>query len=235
MKTKPNCCAVIVAAGNSERMALGFSKQFIPLCGVPVIARTLSAFDAADLIDCVVVVCREEDFAALQLCIEKFQFKKINAVVQGGATRQESVAAGIAAAPEDASYFAIHDGARALITPDEINSVVEDCFECGASALAAPVKDTIKIIGKNNYVVSTPERSSLWAVQTPQVFERGIYQTAMQQAQKDGTDYTDDCQLVEHMGVRVHLCKGEYTNIKLTTKEDICFAEAIVKSREGEI
>lgn len=235
MKTKPDCCAVIVAAGNSERMALGFSKQFIPINGVPAIARTLSAFDAADVIQGVVVVCREEDFAELRNCIEKFQLKKIIAIVCGGTTRQESVAAGIAAAPENTAYFAIHDGARALITPAEIDSVVEDGFECGASALAVPIKDTIKIIGKNNYVVSTPERSSLWAVQTPQVFERELYQAAMQQAQKDGTDYTDDCQLVEHLGVRVHLCKGAYTNIKLTTKEDICFAEAIVKGREDEI
>lgn len=234
MSTKSYCCAIIVAAGNSERMALGYSKQFIPICGVPVIARTISAFDAAELIRNVVVVCREEDFADLQRCIEKYQIKKIIAVVSGGATRQESVAAGIAAVPVHAAYYAIHDGARALITPAEINSAVEDCFECGATALAVPVKDTIKIIGKNNFVISTPDRSGLWTVQTPQVFERGLYKTAMEQAQIDGADFTDDCQLVEHLGVKVHLCKGEYTNIKITTREDIYFAEAIVKSRENE-
>ncbi len=234
MGINPNCCAIIVAAGKSERMALGFSKQFIPLCGVPAIMRTLSAFDASELIHCIIVVCRKEDFFQLEHYVKKYKIKKIISVVEGGATRQQSVAAGICAAPKDVDYFAIHDGARALVTPTEINSAVEDCFQCSASALAVPVKDTIKIIGINNFVVSTPKRSVLWSVQTPQVFERRLYQTAMEQAQSDGVDYTDDCQLVEHMGIRVHLCKGEYTNIKLTTKEDICFAEAILKSREDE-
>lgn len=234
MGINPNCCAIIVAAGKSERMALGFSKQFILLGGVPVLVRTLSAFEAADLIHGVIVVCRKEDFEELEHCVKTYKLKKVIAWVEGGATRQKSVAAGICAAPKEATYFAIHDGARALITPAEIDTAVEDCFQCGASALAVPVKDTIKIIGKNNYVASTPERNRIWLVQTPQVFERGIYQTAMEQAQSDHADYTDDCQLVEHMGIRVHLCKGEYTNIKLTTREDICFAQAIVKNREGE-
>ena len=229
-----NCCAIVVAAGRSERMALGFSKQFIPLCGVPSIVRTLFAFDAADLIHSVVVVCRKEDFPELEHCVKIFKLKKVITWVEGGESRQQSVAAGVSAAPKDAAYFAIHDGARALITPVEINTVVEDCFQCGASALAVPVKDTIKIVGKNNYVVSTLERTALWSVQTPQVFERVLYLTAMERAQSDGDDYTDDCQLVEHMGIRVHLCKGEYTNIKLTTSEDIHTAEAILIDREGE-
>ena len=233
MRINPDCCAIIVAAGRSERMALGSSKQFIPLCGVPSIVRTLSAFDAADLIHSVVVVCRKDDFAELEHCVRNFKLKKVIAWVEGGESRQQSVAAGILAAPKDATYFAIHDGARALITPVEINTAVEDCYQCGASALAVPVKDTIKIIGKNNYVVSTPERASLWSVQTPQVFERVLYLTAMEQARSDGADYTDDCQLVEHTGTRVHLCKGEYTNIKLTTSEDVHLAEAILRDREG--
>lgn len=234
MGINPNCCAIVVAAGRSERMALGFSKQFIPLCGVPSIVRTLSALDATDLIHSIIVVCRKEDFAELEHCVKTFKLKKVIAWVEGGESRQQSVAAGISAAPKDAAYFAIHDGARALITPVEISSVVEDCFQCGASALAVPVKDTIKIIGKNNYVVSTPERATLWSVQTPQVFERVLYLTAMDQARSDGADYTDDCQLVEHIGIRVHLCKGKYTNIKLTTSEDIHTAEAILIDREGE-
>lgn len=232
MGRKPHCCAVIVAAGSSTRMALGFSKQFVPLCGTPAIVRTLSAFSSAELIQSIVVVCREEDIAQVGNEIQKYRIKKVTAIVEGGATRQRSVAAGISAAPENAAYFAVHDGARALITPEEINASVEDAYECGASALAVPVKDTIKIIGKNHYVVSTPERSALWAVQTPQVFERELYRRAMKQALADGGDYTDDCQLVEHTGVKVHLCMGTYTNIKLTTMEDVEIAQAILKSRE---
>jgi 2-C-methyl-D-erythritol 4-phosphate cytidylyltransferase len=232
MNIKPNCCAVVVAAGNSERMALGYSKQFIPLCGVPAIIRTLSAFEAADFIHSVIVVGRENDFDELKRYIKEFRLEKVAAIVNGGATRQQSVAAGIAAVPEDAEYFAIHDGARALITPEEINLVVQDGFEHRASSLAVPVKDTIKLVDKKAYVLETPDRSSIWAVQTPQVFERRLYQTAMDQAQTSGANYTDDCQLIENLGVRVHMCKGEYTNIKITTREDICYAEAIVKCRE---
>ncbi|MBW7573609.1 2-C-methyl-D-erythritol 4-phosphate cytidylyltransferase [Caproiciproducens faecalis] len=234
MGLKPHCCAVVVAAGNSTRMALGFSKQFVSLCGVPAIVHTLSAFDAAELIQCTVVVCRKEDIDQIQHEIQEYKIQKVTAITEGGTTRQQSVAAGISAAPDDAAYFAIHDGARALITPEEINVSVEDAFECGASALAVPVKDTIKIVGKNNYIVSTPERSTMWAVQTPQVFERGLYLRAMKQADKDGGDYTDDCQLVEHIGVKVHLCMGTYKNIKLTTVEDLEIAQAVLKSREVE-
>lgn len=235
MANRPSCCAIIVAAGNSTRMALGYSKQFVPLCGIPAIARTLAAFDAADLIDTTVVVCRNEDIDEIKKCIIKYNYKKIIAIVSGGDTRQQSVMAGIAAAPQDSSYFAIHDGARALVTTDEINASVEDGFQYHASALAVPVKDTIKIIDGNGFVVSTPNRSLLWAVQTPQVFERSIYQAALAQAQKDGADYTDDCQLAEHNGVSVHLCQGEYTNIKLTTAEDIGLAEMIIKKSEGKV
>ncbi len=233
MKTKSNCCGIIVAAGNSTRMALGFSKQFLLLCGIPAIVRTLSAFDAASRIDSVVVVCRGEDISELQEYIQKYNIKKVMAVVSGGSTRQQSVAAGILAAPGETAYFAIHDGARALITPEEIDGAVEDGIRFGASALAVPVKDTIKLVDEEGFVSSTPQRSALWAVQTPQVFERGIYLAAMAQAEKDGADYTDDCQLAEKSGARVHLCQGKYTNLKLTTGDDIILAETIIKNREG--
>lgn len=226
-----NCCAIIVAAGESTRMALGFSKQFVPLCGVPAIVHTLFAFDAAEMIQSVIVVCRQEDMPEMKDFIEKYKIRKVIFIVEGGATRQQSVAAGVKAAPEDAAFFAIHDGARSLITAEEIDASVKDGIRCGASALAVPAKDTIKITGKDNYVISTPERSTLWAVQTPQVFERKLYLNAMEQARKDRADYTDDCQLVEHIGVKVHLCRGTYTNLKLTTQNDVYTAEAIVKSR----
>lgn len=232
MDKRFNCCAVVVAAGNSERMALGCSKQFIPLCGLPVIVHTLSAFEAANFIDSVVVVCRQDDFKELRRCIKESNIKKVTGIVKGGATRQESVAAGVAAVPKDAAYLAIHDGARALITPEEINRVVQDCFYHKAASLAVPVKDTIKVADKDAFVLSTPNRSFLWAVQTPQVFERVLYQSAIEQARNLGTSYTDDCQLIENLGIPVHLCRGEYTNIKITTKEDIYIAEAIVKDRE---
>ncbi len=232
MEVKPHCCGIVVAAGNSTRMALGFSKQFVLLCGIPAIVHTLLAFDAAARINSVVVVCREEDISELATCIKSYRIKKVTKLIPGGDTRQQSVAAGIAAAPPETEYFAIHDGARALATPGEIDRAVEDAFRFGASSLAVPVKDTIKQVDENGVVISTPERSVLWAVQTPQVFERGIYLAAMRQAEKDGADYTDDCQLAEKAGAKVHLCRGEYTNLKLTTKDDIALAEVILKNRE---
>lgn len=233
MKEKPICCAIIVAAGNSSRMALEYSKQFVPLGGIPAIVRTLSAFEAAHRIDSVVIVCRGEDTEEIKKLIIQYHYKKIGEIVPGGRTRQQSVLAGIAAAPEDAAYFAIHDGARALITAGEIDAAVEDAVRYGASSLAVPVKDTIKVADESGFIASTPDRSLLWAVQTPQVFERGIYLKALARAQEEGADYTDDCQLVEHLGIKVHLCPGEYTNLKLTTPDDIPLAETILYKREG--
>ena len=226
--TKTNsCCAILVAAGSSTRMALPTSKQFIPLLGVPTIVYTLMAFEHAHSIQDIVVVCRRQDMEQIWDCVKQYQMTKVYAVVPGGQTRQQSVAAGVAAAPTLAAYFAIHDGARPLIQPQAIDAVVQDAFLYQASALGTPVKDTIKVIDENGFIVSTPNRTALWAVQTPQVFERTLYCSAMEQAAQE--DYTDDCQLVEHIGVKVHLCLGEYTNLKLTTPEDIAFAEAILK------
>jgi 2-C-methyl-D-erythritol 4-phosphate cytidylyltransferase len=235
MSESNSCCAILVAAGSSTRMSCcSSSKQFIPLLGVPAIAHSLTAFEKAKLIQETIVVCRPEDRKEMLSIIHQYHIKKVSAVVPGGKTRQQSVSAGVLAASAQAAYFAIHDGARPLIQPQIIDAVVQDAFCHKASALGTPVKDTIKIIDENGFVASTPNRSSLWAVQTPQVFERALYMSAMKQAEEDFADYTDDCQLVEHFGVKVHLCLGEYTNLKLTTKEDIAFAEAILKTCRNE-
>lgn len=230
---KNSCCGIIVAAGSSTRMAMELPKQFIPLCGVPAIVRTLRAFDACRGVENLVVVCRGDHADAIKAYLAEFQIQKPVKLAEGGGTRQESVAAGIAAAPEQTAYYAIHDGARSMITPAEIDSAVADAVRYGASALAVPVKDTIKTVDAEGFVASTPARAALWAVQTPQVFRREIYLAAMEQAQKSGADYTDDCQLVERTGTRVHLTRGEYTNIKLTTPEDIALCEVLLKQREA--
>jgi 2-C-methyl-D-erythritol 4-phosphate cytidylyltransferase len=232
MEKEVNCCAIVVAAGSSTRMGLGFSKQLVPLNGVPSLIHTLSAFERSTRVVGVILVCRREEMPAFRNLIAEYRIRKITGIVPGGATRQQSVLSGISAAPRATEYFAIHDGARALITPDEIDAVVEDGTRFGASALAVPVKDTIKVADPEGFVASTPERSGLWAVQTPQVFERGLYLKAVERAQAAGADYTDDCQLVEHAGVKVHLCAGSYANLKLTTADDVPAAEAILKKRE---
>lgn len=222
-------CAVVVAAGSSSRMGGSVPKQLMELCGKPVLFHTLSAFEKTPEVETVVVVCREEDMARIKEITENFS--KIKALVPGGKTRQASVAAGVKAAGE-CGFVAIHDGARPLITPEEIRQVVADAKIWGASTLAAPVTDTIKTAGEQELVEETLDRSILRAVQTPQVFRKDEYVRAMEAAKAAGKDFTDDCQLMEFSGKPVHLCPGKRSNLKLTTPEDFLFARGILMERE---
>ena len=227
---KTTCCAVIVAAGGSTRM--GRNKQLLPLLGVPALARTLWAFEQAECVGWIVLVCRSADRTALADLAQISGVTKLAAVVSGGDTRQRSVAAGVKAAPAEASFLAIHDGARPLVTPGLINAVIRDAALYGASAPAVPVKDTIKEADDRGFILATPDRSRLRAVQTPQVFQKEAYLDALRRAAKD---FTDDCQLFESLGLPVHLCEGSYDNFKLTTAGDIPAAEAVLRSREKEV
>lgn len=222
--------AIIVAAGNSTRMGLGISKQFIPLCSEPVIKHTLRAFEQSDIIDSVVVVCRPQDESEIQKIVEG-NFKKVKALVYGGSMRDESVRNGIVAADERTTHYAIHDGARPLIEQDDITAVVSKAFETGAAALGTLVTDTIKVVDENNIIVDTPIREGLRAVQTPQVFEKSLYLKALDNAKDKSLNITDDCKLVETLGENVHIVIGSETNIKLTTQSDITLAETILKLR----
>lgn len=233
MDNKPFVTAVIVAAGNSTRMSCGMSKQLIPLLGKPTIGYTLNAFEKAHSISEIIVVCRESDIPSIREVAENEACTKVKAFVLGGATRCESVRAGIIAANKNATHFAIHDGARALILSDDIDKVVSAALESGAAALAVPVTDTVKIVDDKGYVISTPDRSTLRAAQTPQVFEKSLYLSALDKAA--GLDFTDDCALVEHAGGKIRIVIGDYTNIKLTTPQDIPLAEGVLKKRiEGD-
>lgn len=223
--------AIIVAAGGSVRMGIADSKQFIPLLGHPAIEYTLRAFEKCYLIKEIVVVCREQDKERIRLIADENGFSKVSSLVEGGASRAESVRNGIKAASERAKYFAIHDGARPLITVEEIERVVEAAFEMGAATLGVPVKDTIKIVDGYNKIESTPLRSQLRAVHTPQVFERELYQFALENAGDNMINFTDDCSLIEHMGGEVEVVKGSEENIKLTTPIDVVIAESILRER----
>ncbi len=223
--------AIIVAAGGSVRMGIADSKQFIPLLGRPAIEYTLRAFEKCHLIKEIVVVCREQDKERIRLIADENGFSKVSSLVEGGASRAESVRNGIKAASERAKYFAIHDGARPLITVEEIERVIEAAFETGAATLGVPVKDTIKIVDGYNKIESTPLRSQLRAVHTPQVFERELYQFALENAGDNMINFTDDCSLIEHMGGEVEVVKGSEENIKLTTPIDVVIAESILRER----
>lgn len=223
--------AVIVAAGGSVRMGIADSKQFIPLLSRPAIEYTLSAFQNCYLIKEVVVVCREQDMERIRQIADENNFTKVSRLVKGGASRAESVRNGVEATNEKAKYFAIHDGARPLITVEEIERVVEAAFETGAATLGTSVTDTIKIVDGFNKIESTPLRSQLRAVQTPQVFEKDLYKFALENAGDNAINFTDDCALIENMGGEVAVVKGSKENIKLTTPVDIIIAESILSSR----
>lgn len=211
-------------------MGYKLSKQLIPLNGRAAIEYTLRAFQNCELIDEIVVVARPMDIE--DIAHIAFNFKKVSTVTAGGVNRTASVRKGIHAADKRAGFYAIHDGARVLITPKEIEKVLRAAYDTSAAALGTPVTDTVKVVDDGSVILSTPDRSSMWAVQTPQVFEKELYRRAMQNALVTNLEVTDDCSMVEALGEPVHIVRGEYSNIKLTTPIDITIAEAILAKRK---
>lgn len=218
--------AVIAAAGSSSRMG-GRDKLAEPLDGIPVILRTLAAVEAVPEIREIVVVTREDRVEEYRRLLG--QCSRLRAVVPGGSTRQESVRNGVRALSPDCTLAAIHDGARPLVTPEVFARCIEAARSCGAATAAVPVKDTIKLADEAGRVLDTPDRSRLWAVQTPQIFDRERYLRAAEEAEHRGLSCTDDCQLFEAMGWEVQLVMGDYRNLKLTTPEDFLAAGAYLE------
>lgn len=218
--------AVIAAAGSSSRMG-GRDKLAEPLDGIPVILRTLAAVEAVPEIREIVVVTREDRVEEYRRLLG--QCSRLRAVVPGGSTRQESVRNGVRALSPDCTLAAIHDGARPLVTPEVFARCIEAAQSCGAATAAVPVKDTIKLADEAGRVLDTPDRSRLWAVQTPQIFDRERYLRAAEEAERRGLSCTDDCQLFEAMGWEVQLVMGDYHNLKLTTPEDFLAAGAYLE------
>lgn len=218
--------AVIAAAGSSSRMG-GRDKLAEPLDGIPVILRTLAAVEAVPEIREIVVVTREDRVEEYRRLLG--QCSRLRAVVPGGSTRQESVRNGVRALLPDCTLAAIHDGARPLVTPEVFARCIEAARISGAATAAVPVKDTIKLADEAGRVLDTPDRSRLWAVQTPQIFDRDRYLRAAEEAERRGLSCTDDCQLFEAMGWEVQLVMGDYRNLKLTTPEDFLAAGAYLE------
>lgn len=229
-ETREKLAVVIVAAGQSTRM--GQAKQWISLAGIPVIGHTLCAMEQTPCVEAIVAVVRGVDVLPVQKLCRQLGITKITAVVEGGDTRQQSVAAGVAVLPPEYGYVAIHDGARPFASADLTERVFHRAAQTGAAAAAVRVKDTIKIADEQGWVQRTPDRRTLWSVQTPQIFRRDLYEDALQAAGKQGWDVTDDCQLMERAGHPVALCEGDYRNIKITTPEDIPAARALLKKGE---
>ena len=217
---------MVAAAGGSTRM--GQPKQHIQLGQHPVLIHTLMTLQEVDAIDEILLIARGEDIPHFTALAAEAGVTKLRTAVEGGDTRQASVARGLAALPPHTAIVGIHDGARPLVRGEDVAAVIAAAAEMGGAALAVPVKDTLKRTDENGYVTDTPDRAGLWRVQTPQVFDRAALCAAMEQALAEGWDLTDDCQLMERAGHPVKLVTGLDTNLKLTTPEDIRLAQAIL-------
>ena len=219
------CGAVIVAAGSASRMG-GIDKVMAPLGGEPMIVHTVRAFQNCDAIREIVIVTREDLLVPIMsLCHD---YSKVQAVIVGGDSRQASVSRGIRALSEKTKLVAVQDGARPLITCQVIDRTVRAAHTYGAAAPAIPVKDTVKVV-TGGVVSQTPDRNTLRAVQTPQVFDLDLLKAALEKAEKDGAAITDDCSAVERLGMSVKIVEGDERNIKVTTPLDLKIAMLLLE------
>lgn len=227
--------AIILAAGSSTRMGGDSTKQFLELEGMPIVARTVKAFEAAECINEIIVVAKTDEISLYADFVEKYGITKSFSVVEGGETRQESAWIGQDAVSKKSKYVCIHDAARCLITPEIIVDVCRGAYLYGAATLAIKAVDTVKISDKNKYIDSTPERRFTYQAQTPQVFPVNAYRAAAYVAKEENFEATDDCMLLEHIKIPVKLIEGSRENIKITEPVDMIFARAILDSRKEDI
>ncbi|MFF2484037.1 2-C-methyl-D-erythritol 4-phosphate cytidylyltransferase [Paenibacillus sp. NPDC058071] len=224
--------AVVVAAGRGSRMGTAESKQYLPLRGKPILVHTLALFERMDEIEEVALVVGSADIERCKALVLEHGLAKVKAVVAGGDERQHSVHAGVKALASELEWVMVHDGVRPLVKPEHIRGCCAVAERVGAAVLAVPVKDTIKQADETGLIVSTPDRRSLWAIQTPQAFRRDLLTGAHERAEKDGFLGTDDAMVVERTGAPVTISEGDYTNIKITTPEDLPWAEFLLGKRE---
>jgi 2-C-methyl-D-erythritol 4-phosphate cytidylyltransferase len=221
---------VIAAAGQGKRMGGSVKKQFIELDGKVVLLHTLALFTELDDVTEIVVVTGEEDVPRMKRLLGDYPDIK---VVAGGMERQDSVRMGLNEL-RSSDYVLIHDGARPFVSRGALLRLIKTLKKSGAAVLAVPVKDTIKQVSDQGTIIGTPPRKSLWAIQTPQAFPLSLILEAHERANKEGFVGTDDASLVERLGQEVRIVEGEYTNIKLTTQDDLLVGEAILRQRKGE-
>lgn len=221
---------IIVCAGNSTRMG-GVNKILLPLGERLVIGVTMQAFQQCKSVREIIIVAREGDIPSIKAEAEAAGITKLTACTVGGDTRQNSVINGVRCVSPDTELIAVHDGARPLVKPEHIEKVIKDAVIFGGATLGVPVKDTIKTV-EDGLVTDTPPRKYLYITQTPQIFKKKLYFEGIDFALEHGLDFTDDCQLVEAVGGKIAMTTGDYTNIKITTPEDIRLAEVLLEKGE---
>ena len=231
MYNNKKIAVIIAAAGSGNRMGSGIPKQFMEIQGKPILARTIEAFEKNAFTDDIYVVVNRDH---VERCIREYcGVGKVRQIVPGGPERQDSVYAALSVIPGDVDYILIHDGARPFVTEEVINALIVSTANHGAAVTAVPVKDTVKE-AEEAIFTATLDRDRLYSVQTPQGFQRELLKAAYEKAFAENFYGTDDAVLVEKMGEKVYLVKGDYHNIKITTKEDMIIGEAILSARAGQ-
>ena len=222
--------AILVAAGSSQRM--GFDKLFATIAGEPVIAHSIRAFDRAISVSEIIIVAREDRHDQIQKINRDAGFKKLRSIVTGGERRQDSVRAGLDRAEPGAKYVAVHDAARPLITPEQVEGAFKQCRVHGAAALAQPVNDTLKRADADLFVAGSIDRHQLYAMQTPQIFDRDLIDDAYRAVYAEDIWITDEVSAVERLGHKIALVLDDDFNFKITYPRDLPVAEFILRDRE---
>ena len=233
--------AIVLAGGSGNRMNSSTAKQYMELCGIPVVVHALKTFQLSELVDEIVLVIRKEDmeYAGAEL-VGKYGLTKVAQIIPGGKERFDSVWQGVQAtahfsfAPdgEEQNVILIHDGARPFVSERMIRDSVAAALKYGACTVAVPVKDTIKVVNREGFGIDTPDRSSLYQVQTPQTFRREVIVEAHEHFHAEPRPgITDDTMLVEeYLKKNIYIVEGDYRNLKITTPEDMILAEALLRS-----
>lgn len=222
-------CVLIPAAGKGSRMAHSVKKPYLKLAQKPILAHTIQRFEQNSAVDAIFVIVDRDDFRECRSAVLRpYPFTKVQELVGGGETRQRSVYNGVRALSADVDFVIVHDAVRPFVTDDIIFACLTAADTYGAAVAAVPVKDTIKVANEDRFIVETPVRDQLWAVQTPQVFRKSLLEEAHQAAHAHQLTATDDASLVEQLGFPVKLVKGSYANLKITTPIDLRVAEVLI-------
>lgn len=220
---------LIPAAGQGRRMESSVKKPYLMLAEKPILSHTIDRFEKNSDIDEIYVIVNALDFTTCnETVVAPYRYRKIRQLIPGGQTRQASVFNGLRALSDNVEYVVIHDGVRPFINDEIIFSCLEATEEWGAAVSAVPVKETIKVVNEEQFIISTPERHRLWRVQTPQVFRKSLIVEAHEKALHGGIDAPDDAALVEKLGIPIKLIVGSYRNIKITTPDDVRIAEILL-------
>lgn len=225
--------AIIAAAGLSARFGGSVTKQMQELCGTPVLIHTLKAYENTDCIHEIIIVAREDEIPCWEKAVRDYSLTKVTKIVKGGDSRQQSVMKGLEAIDDKAKFVAIADGARCLITPEQISNVCHSAYKYKAATAAHKTTDTVKIADKKGFIESTPDRNTVWLAQTPQVFKANLYRAAAMTAEKKKFEATDDNSLVEFVGHPIRLVECGSNNIKITTYDDVAVAKGILEARKA--